>query len=128
MKLVSILFSLIFSHTVFATTASDVKNKAGETADTAVEYTKEQKDSFVKEMEENLAALKTKVKEMKAKAGQTKDKTVTKLEGEQKKLEHDLAAMKKSSGKAWDKLKNGMSKAWDEVKSSMNEAKEELKK
>jgi hypothetical protein len=125
-----ILFILIMtlSQSVFATSAKDVKNKAGETVDTATEYTKEQKEAFTKEMEENLATLKAKIKEMKAKTGKSKDATVAKLEKEQKDLEHDLAAMKKSSGRAWDKLKNGVSKAWDDVKSSMNEASGEFKK
>ncbi len=128
MKFLSLLLSLSLAHNVFAASASDVKNKAGETVDAATEYTKEQKDAFVKEMEENLATLKTKIKELKAKAGKSKDESVVKLEKEQKSLEHDLAAMKNSSGRAWGKLKAGVSKAWTEVKSSMNEATEELKK
>ena len=128
MKFFVLLLSLFLTHTTFATSASDVKNKAGETADAAADYTKEQKEAFVQEMEENLKTLKAKIKEMKAQAGKSKDATITKLEKEQKDLEHDLGAMKHSSGRAWDKLKMGVSKAWTEIKSSMNEAKEELKK
>ncbi len=128
MKLLALILSLSLTQNLFAKTATEVKEKAGETVDAATEYTKEQKDAFVKEMEENLATLKTKIKELKAKAGKSKDESVVKLEKEQKSLEHDLAAMKNSSGRAWGKLKAGVSKAWTEVKSSMNEATEELKK
>lgn len=128
MKFLSLLIVFSFSQISFATSASDVKDKAGETAEAAADYTKEQKEAFVKEMEENLDALNAKIKEMKARAGKSKDATLTKLEKEQKDLEHDLKAMKTSSGKAWGKLKAGVSKAWTEIKSSMNEAKEELKK
>ena len=128
MKLIIVLLAAALAINVFATSASDVTDKAGETAETAASYTKEQKDAFVKEMEENLTALKLKIKEMKAKAGKSKDETVVKLEKEQKNLEHDIGAMKSSSGKAWGKLKAGVSKAWSEIKISIGEAKEELKK
>ncbi len=128
MKFLSLLLSLSLAQNVFAKTATEVKEKAGETVDAAADYTREQKDAFVKEMEENLATLKTKIKELKAKASKSKDESVVKLEKEQKSLEHDLAAMKNSSGRAWGKLKAGVSKAWTEVKSSMSEATEELKK
>jgi hypothetical protein len=127
-KLVIIVLFAVLSQNSFATSAQDVKSKAGQTADAAADYTKEQKDAFMKEMQSNLATLKAKVKEMKSKAGQKKDENVTKLEKEQKNMEHDLAAMKKSSGKAWDQLKSGMSKAWDDVKSSMKDASTEMKK
>lgn len=123
-----IIAFLAFSHVASATSANDVKNKASETVDTAAEYTKEQKESFVKDMEENLAALKTQIKTMKEKAGASKDETVKKLEAKQAQLEKDLAQMKKSSGNAWSKLKSGVSKAWSEIKTSMSEAKEEFKK
>ena len=128
MKLLVILLSALLTQNVFATSATDVKEKAGETADAAANYTKEQKDAFVKEMEENLATLKTKIKDMKAKAGKSKDESVVKLEKEQKDLEHDIAAMKKTSGKAWGKLKTGVSKAWSEIKTSLGEAKDEITK
>lgn len=121
---------LILATTVFAFAASsaDVKNKAGEAVDTAVEYTKEQKEAFVKEMESNLDTLKTKINEMKAKAGKSKDTSVARLEKEKDEIETKLSSMKKSSGKAWTKMKDGVSKAWSNIKTSMNEAGEELKK
>lgn len=123
-----IIATLALSPIAFATSVNDVKNKANETVDAAADYTKEQKDAFVKDMEENIEGLKSQIKTMKEKAGESKDDTLKKLEGKQAQLEKDLAQMKKSSGNAWNKLKSGVSKAWTEIKSSMTEAKEELKK
>jgi hypothetical protein len=120
--------ALTVVQTATATSAKDVKHKANETVDAAADYTKEQKEAFVKDMEENLEGLKTQIKTMKEKAGESKDETVKKLEAKQAQLEKDLAQMKKSSGNAWNKLKSGVSKAWSEIKTSMSEAKEELKK
>ncbi len=122
------LFGLLFASNAFATSASDVKDKAGETVNTATHYTKEQKDAFVKEMDENLTTLKAKIADMKSHADKSKDENLTKLEGEQKKLEKKISSMKHSSGKAWDKLHAGVTKAWDNIKSSMNDATDELKK
>jgi len=120
--------ALTLSQKALATSAKDVKHKANETVDAAADYTKEQKEAFVKDMEENLDGLKAQIKTMKEKAGESKDETVKKLEAKQAQLEKDLAQMKKSSGNAWNKLKSGVSKAWSEIKTSMSEAKEELKK
>lgn len=128
MKTLLILSTLALAPFALGTSAKDVKNKASETVNTATDYTKEQKEAFVKDMEDNLAHLKTQIKTMKEKAGQSKDETVQKLEKKQAELEKDLTQMKKSSGNAWNKLKTGMSKAWSEVKASISEAKEELKK
>lgn len=118
----------MFSEIIHATSASDVKKKASETVNAATNYSKEQKEAFVKDMEENLADLKTQIKAMKEKVGESKDETIKKLETQQSQLEKDLLQMKNSSGNAWNKLKSGVSKAWSELKTSMSEAKEELKK
>lgn len=119
---------LALSNTAIATSAKDIKTKATETVDAAADYSKEQKDAFVKDMEENIDSLKAQIKTMKEKAGASKDETVKKLESKQEQLEKDVAQMKKSSGNAWGKLKSGVSKAWSEIKTSMSEAKDELKK
>jgi len=120
--------ALTLSQKALATSAKDVKHKSNESVYAAADYTKEQKEAFVKDMEENLDGLKAQIKTMKEKAGESKDETVKKLEAKQAQLEKDLAQMKKSSGNAWNKLKSGVSKAWSEIKTSMSEAKEELKK
>jgi len=114
---------LLSPQSIFATSADDVKDKAGETVSAAGEYTKEKKAAFIKEMDDNLATLNAKIKDLNAKAGNSKDQSVTKLESEKKSLEHKLDALKKSSGKAWADMKDGLSKAWMDIKSSLDEAK-----
>ena len=128
MKKLFFLIALLSYGTSWSASAADVKNKASETVDAASDYTKEQKDAFVKEMDKNLISLKAKISKIKQQAGQSKDNTVSKLESDQLALEHDIAQMKKSSGKAWGKLKTGVSKAWSEISASLSEAKAELKK
>ena len=132
MKTLSLIYSFAIvtclTNAAWSTTVKDVKSRAGQTVDAAGDYTKEQKDAFVKEMEENLATLKAKVNKMKSNADRSKDAAVLKLEKDQKDLEKNISEMKKSSGKAWGKLKTGMSKAWSEVTTTLNDAKDELKK
>ena len=74
-----ILFCLTLSQLSLATTTADVKDKAGEAVDEAANYTKEQKDAFVKEMDENLAVIKAKIKTMKEKTAASSDATLAKL-------------------------------------------------
>ena len=116
------------SRTVFATSASDVQNKAGETVDTAAEFSKEKRDRFVKEMDENLAILSAKIKDLKSKTGNSKDQTVSKLEDDRKTLEHNITKMKKTSGKAFVRVRDGLVKAWNDIKSSLNSASEDAEK
>ncbi len=123
-----VIATLTLSQAAYSTSAKDVKHKATETVDAAADFTKEQKDAFMKDMEENIAGLKSQIKTMKEKAGTSKDETVKNLESKQAQLEKDLAQMKKSSGNAWNKLKTGVSNAWSEITDSISEAKEELKK
>lgn len=128
MKTILIVISLFLSRTVLATSASDVQSKAGETVDTAAEFTKEKRDRFVKEMDENLAILSAKIKDIKSKTGNSKNQSVNKLEGDRKSLEHNIAKMKKTSGKAFMKVRDGLVKAWDDIKSSLSDASESVEK
>lgn len=122
--MMNLILALFISQFTMATSAQDVKNKAGETVDTAVEYTKEQKQAFTKEMEYNISNLKKEIAELKGKQSQKLDE----LKAKQANLEQDLAKLKKSSGNAWGQLRNGMTKAWTEIKTSYQSAKEEFKK
>lgn len=128
MKLATFLTVLIFGLLSLATTAQDVKNKASETADTTAAYTREQKEAFMKEMDQKIVSLKKQISEMKSKADKSKNETVRDLEKQQKDLETKYTSLKNSSGRAWDKLKVGVSNAWDQLKTSVNDASEEMKK
>lgn len=121
-------FATLATQTAFATTAKDVKDKTAAAADSAVEYTKEQKDAFVSDMEQKLASLKKELHELEVKADKTKNEQIKALEKRQKELEADLRKLKASSGQAWSKLRAGLSKAWDQMADSFSEAKKELQK
>ena len=122
--MINLILSLILSQFAGATSAQDVKNKAGETVNTAVEYTKEQKQAFTQEMEDNIKGIKKQIVELKG----TQSKKLEELKKKQANLEEDLAKLKTSSGNAWGQLRQGMTKAWSEIKTSYQSAKEEFKK
>jgi TolA-binding protein len=123
---VKVLILLVASILAFATSGQDVKKKTVEAGETAVEYTKEQKDAFVHEMEENIDAVKKEIKTLKSKANQKADEKIKKLEEHQGRLEADLKRLKKSSGKAWQEIRKGTSSAWDQLKAAVSNAKKEL--
>jgi len=125
-----ILFILLSSSLVWATSGEEVKQKTKEAVNAAGDYTVEKKAEFQKSMEENLASLKADLKALKAQAsdktGETKEKInaeIADLEKKQSQLQADLKKLKKSTGAAWSEIKNGMSKAWDATKESYEKAK-----
>jgi cell shape-determining protein MreC len=125
----NVLLALAISHictSVSARSAKEVKEKTAAAAESAVEYTKEQKDAFIADMERKLAELKREFKEISAQADKTKNEKLKILEKRQKELEQDLKKLKSSTGKAWSRLRDGISKAWDQVADSFNEAKKEF--
>ena len=131
--LVSILV-LALSSFSFATTKEDVQQKTADAASAAVDYSKEQKEQFQKDMEGKLSDLKQEIAEMKEaaskKTGAAKTEMkeqIASLEKKQDGIKKDLSKMKKSSGKAWAEMKTGMSKAWDSLADSYKKAKAEFK-
>lgn len=136
MKLLTILIALSFASPVLAkteTTATDVKNKTVEAAETAADYSVEQKEAFQKSMEQNIDKLSAEIATLKASASQKtgaaksdmKEK-IEALEKKQVKLQQDFRKMKQSSGRAWTEMKSGVSSAWDKVSESYKKAKAEF--
>lgn len=128
MKKLIFIICISFTQNILATSASDVKLKTSQAAEEASQYTKEQKDAFVKEMDENLASIKTKIKKVKDKTAASTDETLVNLDAKEKKLEKDIEKMKISGDKAWGHLKKGVIKSWNEVKTAVNEATGEFSK
>ncbi|MNL15673.1 hypothetical protein D3C87_1366770 [compost metagenome] len=131
--LAPIILAVLFPFLSYATTKEEVANKTSEAASAAASYTKEQKEEFTKNMEDNIAKMKTQIADMKKaaskKTGEAKkemDEQIASLEKEQAELKADLKRLKKSSGKAWDEMKSGMSAAWDKVSESYVKAKSEF--
>lgn len=127
------IFTLSISLSSFATSKEEVQQKAGAAADAAVEYSKEQKEQFQKDMEVKLDELKKETADLKKsaseKTGKAKEEMkeqIKSLEKKQDEMKKDLAKLKKSSGKAWTEMKSGMSKAWDSLTESYKKAKAEF--
>jgi hypothetical protein len=109
------------------TTATDVKNKAGETVDTARRYASEKKDEFEKRMGDKMKSLRDDVTELKDKAKngaeKTADDTVKDLEAKEKTADAKLGELGKAGGKAWSSLKAGVEKAVDDLDEGVQKAK-----
>lgn len=134
MKIIVVVLILITGNYSYSITANEVKIKAKEAVNSATEYTVEQKEFFQKEMDENLATLKLELKNLKAKAvlvqGEAQvstNKKIKELEAKENELHAKMKNLKKSSGRAWIKMKEGMSSAWNKVKEAVSEAKAEMK-
>lgn len=126
--------TLVFSFQSFATTTDDVKKETTEAASAVVEYSKEQKEQFQKDMDANLQKLQLEIADLKKaaahKSGEAKkemNEKIKAMEAQQDAIKSDLVKLKKRSGKAWEKMKVGVSKAWDSLSDSYQNAKDELK-
>lgn len=125
---------LSFTVSAFASKKEEVKQKTAEAAAAVVDYSKEQKEQFQKEMEDNLAAINKEIAELKShvsdvsgEAQKELNEKITALESKQSELSQRLAKLKKSSGKAWSEMKSGVTKAWDALSGSYKKAKAEFK-
>ncbi|MGE5085601.1 MAG: hypothetical protein ACM3MG_04825, partial [Bacillota bacterium] len=64
------LMALSLTPSAFATTKEEVKHKTSEAADAAVNYSKEQKEQFQKDMQANLDDLKKEIADLKKSASE----------------------------------------------------------
>ena len=131
--LISILLSLALHSAKAETTATDVKNETAEAVEVGKDYAVESKDAFVKSTEEKLAELDKNIDELKAKGKEKKDKAsaawkkeVASLQAKRAKLSKDLSSLKKSSGNAWEKMKDGVKSAVNSLEDSYEKAKQEF--
>ena len=135
MKLVFAAIILIIGYHAFSTTSDEVSSKTKAAAQSAADYTVEQKEAFQKSMEKNMTALQKQIADLKAKAvtaqGDAKTKTNSKindLEMKQAELQKTMSDLKKSTGRAWAKMKDGMAATWSKAKETVSEAEAEMKK
>ncbi len=130
-----VLVATGFSVFAYSVTKEEVQKKSTEAASAAVEYSKEQKEQFQKEMGSKLDELTSEVRELKQKAIQTTgdaqkqlSEQIALLEKKENELKKDLASLSKSTGKGWEQMKSGVNKAWDSLSDSYQKAKKEFKK
>lgn len=107
---------------------SEVKEKATQAVGSAVEYTQEQKDRFISEMNEKILKIKSEIEELKSHSKEVSQQKIAKLQAEEERIEKQMKDLKRSSGKAWVQVKKGVNKAWDDLRASLKEAQKEFKK
>jgi peptidoglycan hydrolase CwlO-like protein len=129
------LMATVVSVFTYAVTKEEVQKKSTEAASAAVEYSKEQKEQFQKEMGSKLEELTSEVSDLKKKALQTTgnaqkqlSEQINLLEKKEHEMKKDLASLSKSTGKSWEQMKSGVNKAWDSLSESYQKAKKEFKK
>jgi hypothetical protein len=135
MNLLVILIVCFFSiSNAHATEVSEIKKNAAKTIDSAVEYTKEQKEEVQVKLQNSLDEISLKIKNLKEKAsvqsGETKksfESQVHKLEVKREQAEKKLLKLKLSTGKAWNEIKLGVSSALSKLADSYEKAKASLK-
>lgn len=129
------IVSLLMIHNVaVATTREEVNQKTKAAVDAAVDYSKEQKATAEKNMEESLTSMSNKISELKRDAkkltGKAKvemDQQISAMEKKQAELSQDYDKLKKTSGRAWSEMKSGFSKAFDSLSDGYEKAKTEFK-
>lgn len=114
-------------------TAEQVKKQAQEAVNTAVAYTKQQKDELMAKFNEQYDSLMKQGDELMAKAkeqaaaGQEKAKQVlADLQEKQKAVQEKMAAMKDAGAEAWAQAKPELEKALENLKEAYNKAVAEL--
>ncbi|PWU21248.1 MAG: hypothetical protein C5B49_02955 [Bdellovibrio sp.] len=110
------------------TTGTEVKQKTQDAANTAIEYTKEQRDAFIQTMDNHLNTARNQLKQLQETATNVTTSQVNEIERQQKSFEAELKRLKGSSGQAWSKLQSGVSNAWEQLEKSFSDARKELTK
>lgn len=123
------------SYSSQAETSLEVQKKTEAAVDSAVTYSKEQKEAFQKDMKARLTEVKNEISLLQQKAKETTGEAkseiqqkIKTLKSQQKQLNSDYQKLKKSSGQAWVKIKEGMTSALDQLKRSFSDAKSEFDK
>ncbi|HCO26326.1 MAG: hypothetical protein CME31_00540 [Gimesia sp.] len=115
-------------------TGEDVKQKIGEAADTAKEFTKQKRDEYAKQLDQQLEGLDEKIAELETKGAKLKDdakvewnKKLEDLKSKRGKLSEKLKEFNASSSEAWEGLKKDLDIAWGNLKEAYDKTAEEVK-
>ncbi len=115
-------------------TIPEVKSKMNEAIKSAQEYTAQQKDAYVKELEAKLHdlsqrvdRLEEKVREAKGQVRSVLESKITDLREKQAAAEKRLQELKSASSKAWVEMKGGLEMALAIVEESYRKALDRLK-
>lgn len=107
----------------------DAKKELSEAADAVEDLAAEQKDNFVKEIDQQLKELDTSIARMKEQAKEAKDDARKEIEDQLAEIEtrreallDRLEELGRTSGNAWEDRKEGVINAWDELKKARDDA------
>lgn len=110
-----------------AVTKQEVGEKTKDAAQTAWQYTKDQKNQVQEDLEQRIRDLKSQISDLKSRSSSAVradwNKSIDSLEKQQRSLEGKLSRLKKSTGKAWADMRKGV----DEAVSKLTEAYEDAK-
>ena len=115
-------------------TSEDVKKETKEAYETAVEYSKQQKEEILRQMQAKLDQYKQNIEKLKIKTelmGQGLkadfDRRIEELQAKQEAAEEKLSELKSSSGKAWSVMKEGLDQAMVDLEQAYVDASSQFK-
>jgi hypothetical protein len=115
-------------------TSEDVKKESKEAYQTAVEYSKQQKEEIVRQMQVKLDEYKQNIEKLKIKTelmgqGLKADfnHRLDELQAKQEAAQEKLSELKSSSGKAWDEVKEGLNQAMLDLERAYVDARSQFK-
>jgi hypothetical protein len=109
------------------TTIKDVKQSAQKAVDTAMDYSKEQKEKFMKEVGRHWDSLKADVDQLQDKLVAKGEKAGEQASAHWEAINADLKAKQKAVSQAYDELSQASGDAYDKAKIKLEEALAELK-
>ncbi|QDT25521.1 sll1863 family stress response protein [Gimesia panareensis] len=115
-------------------TSEDVKQKVGEAVDTAKEFTKQKRDEYAKQFQQQLEDLNGKITALESRGAKLKDDAKVKwneqldeLKKQRDQVSKNFEEFQKSSVDAWEGLSKDLDVAWDNLKEAYDETAEEVK-
>jgi uncharacterized phage infection (PIP) family protein YhgE len=103
-------------------TKDQLKEQAGQLADTAKDYLQQQKDKFLQDFDGRIKGLNKKIDELQAEADKATPELKEKLQTGLKQLQEKQGVIKKqleeskdAAGKAWEDLKSGLDETLKQV-------------
>ena len=114
-------------------TSEDVRRDAGQTVNSAVEFSQQAKEEFqkkldarLKNMDAEIAKLNEKGRDLKGEAKTKWDQKLADLEPKRDAARAKLAEVGKSSAEAWKDVQKGAQSAWDEMDKAFRDASQEF--
>ena len=116
-----------------AVTSEDVRRDAGQTVDTAAEFTEQAKEEFqnqlqarLEKMDGEIASLREKGRDLKDEAKADWDRKLAELEAKHDAARARLAEVGQSSAEAWKDVQQGAQSAWDDLEQAFQDASREF--